>query len=201
MRVLIGCEESGVVRRAFRQRGHEAWSCDILPARDGETCFHIRGDIKEVLKSSGEWDLIILHPSCRTLTIAGNSTYGEGMPKHHERLLEIDWTVDLWCLALTYGKRVALENPISVIWQYLGAPYQYVQPYHFGHPEQKKTGFARHNLPPLRATADVKRIASLLPNLLRERSHFMPPSSTRSRDRSESFLGIANALADQWGRT
>jgi hypothetical protein len=171
-----------------------------LPARDGEKIFHSRADVKEFLRSFGVyWDLIILHPPCRTLAISGNCAYGEGQLRHEERLAEIAWTVDLWQLAIATGKRVALENPISVIWQYLGAPYQYVQPWHFGHPEQKKTGFARHNLPALRKTADVSLIAKSLPRLLRERNRFMTPSPTRSRDRAETFLGIANAMATQWG--
>lgn len=86
-RMLIGCEFSGVVRRAMRARGHDAWSCDLLPAED-RSPFHIQGDLMDVLGRSplGFWDLIILHPPCTALAISGNSTYGRGMPKHRERL-------------------------------------------------------------------------------------------------------------------
>lgn len=86
-KVLIGCELSGVVRRAMRKRGHEAWSCDLLPS-DDDSPFHIQGDLMKVLRQSpiGYWDLIILHPPCTALALSGNPTYGRGMPKHRERL-------------------------------------------------------------------------------------------------------------------
>ena len=87
MKVLIGCEFSGVVRRAMRARGHDAWSCDLLPAED-HSAYHIQGDIMQVLQKSpaGLWDLIILHPPCTAIALSGNSTYGRGMPKHRQRL-------------------------------------------------------------------------------------------------------------------
>jgi hypothetical protein len=86
-KILIGCEFSGVVRRAMRARGHDAWSCDLLPAED-DSPFHIQGDVTEVLRQSpaGFWDLIILHPPCTSIALSGNSTYGVGMAKHAERL-------------------------------------------------------------------------------------------------------------------
>jgi hypothetical protein len=86
-KVLIGCELSGVVRRAMRTRGHDAWSCDLLPAEDNSPN-HIQGDIMQVLKRSpaGFWDLIILHPPCTAIALSGNSTYGRGTPKHQERI-------------------------------------------------------------------------------------------------------------------
>jgi hypothetical protein len=86
-RVLIGCEFSGIVRRAMRARGHDAWTCDLLPAED-HSPFHIQGDLMEFLRRSpaGSWDLIILHPPCTALALSGNSTYGRGMPKHRQRI-------------------------------------------------------------------------------------------------------------------
>ncbi|HEV2694130.1 MAG TPA: hypothetical protein VG347_14640 [Verrucomicrobiae bacterium] len=86
-KILIGCEFSGVVRRAMRARGHDAWSCDLLPAEDNSP-FHIQGDITKILRRSpaGFWDLIILHPPCTSIALSGNSTYGIGMAKHAERL-------------------------------------------------------------------------------------------------------------------
>ncbi len=87
MKILIGCEFSGVVRRAMLARGHDAWSCDLLPAED-KSPRHIQGDLMKVLRQSptGFWDLIILHPPCTALALSGNPTYGRGMPKHHERV-------------------------------------------------------------------------------------------------------------------
>jgi hypothetical protein len=86
-RILIGCEFSGTVRRAMRARGHDAWSCDLLPAEDNSP-YHIQGDLMKVLQQSlaGFWDLIILHPPCTALALSGNSTYGRGKPKHRERI-------------------------------------------------------------------------------------------------------------------
>jgi hypothetical protein len=86
-KVLIGCEFSGVVRRAMRAQGHDAWSCDLLPAED-KSPHHIQGDIMQVLQRSpvGFWDLIILHPPCTAIALSGNSTYERGMPKHRERI-------------------------------------------------------------------------------------------------------------------
>ena len=86
-RVLVGCEFSGVVRRAMRARGHDAWSCDLLPAEDNSP-FHIQDDIMRVLRQSptDSWDLIILHPPCTAIALSGNSTYGRGLPKHSERI-------------------------------------------------------------------------------------------------------------------
>jgi hypothetical protein len=88
--VLIGCEFSGVVRRAMRARGHDAWSCDLLPAEDNSP-HHIQGDIIQVLRESpiGFWDLIVLHPPCTALALSGNSTYGRGMAKHRERIKSV----------------------------------------------------------------------------------------------------------------
>ena len=89
-KVLIGCEFSGVVRRAMRLRGHDAWSCDLLPTED-KSPFHIQDDIMKVLRQSpvGFWDLIILHPPCTAIALSGNSTYGRGMPKHKERIMSL----------------------------------------------------------------------------------------------------------------
>lgn len=188
MRVLVGCEESGKVRDAFIRLGHDAWSNDIIPARNGGP--HIQGDVMEAVQR-GWWDIIILHPPCTSLSLSGNRWYGKGMIRHQERLEAIKWTKELWQLAVSHSKvGSALENPTSVIWQHLGAP-QYIQPYQFGHGEQKKTGILAHGLPPLKATNVVHG---------REQKVWkMRPSPTRARDRSETYQGIADAMAAQWG--
>lgn len=192
MRILIGCEESGVLRRAFRKLGHHAWSNDLLPARDGST-YHIQGCVKQAIRD-GDWDMIILHPDCTKRAVSGNRWYGKGTSGHNERLEQVAWTVDLWKLAKENAKYVALENPVSVIFtelKMLGAYVQYIQPWMFGHGETKATGFALHNLPDLMPTDIVDG--------REQRIWKMPPGENRKRDRSETFAGVADAIAEQWG--
>jgi hypothetical protein len=218
MRVLIACESSGKVREAFRKLGHVAWSNDLLPADDGSE-FHIQGDCVEAIELGIEaetyngvefcdlsslekeqanedvlqkdrlgWDLIIMHPPCTALCVSGNRWYGRGMPKHQERLDSIKWTVELFGLAKQYAPMVAMENPVGV----LPMPAtQYIQPWQFGHGETKKTGLWLHNLPPLVPTNEVEGREN--------RIHKMPPSADRWKKRSETYQGIADAFAAQWG--
>jgi len=196
MRVLIACEYSGTVRDAFIAKGHDAISCDLLPTdKPGP---HIVGDCTEAIKQG--WDLIIMHPPCTALTVAGNSTYGEGQRKYNERLLSVIWTTELWALAKANAPKVALENPVGVL-RRLGnmSKPQYIQPYQFGHAEQKKTCLFLHGLPHLEATDNVYDEMMLLPKCMRERLHYLPPSLDRWKIRSTTFLGIAKAMADQWG--
>lgn len=191
MNVLIGCEESQVVCKAFRELGHEAYSCDLLPARGGKPMWHLERGIKGAIKIM-RWDLIILHPPCTALSLSGNRWYGKDMPLNYKRSESIWWTLGLWQLAKQHTPRLALENPASVIFQYLNADdVQYVQPYQFGHGEKKKTGFALHSLPRLIPTNEVDG--------REERVWKMAPGPNRQRDRSVTFQGIAKAMASQWG--
>jgi hypothetical protein len=137
-----------------------------------------------------KWDLIILHPDCSAMAVSGNRWYGKGMPMNEKRYQAIDWTLRLWDLAKNHSDRVALENPVSVIFSYLN-PVCYVQPWQFGHGETKKTGFALHNLPPLKPTNIVEG--------REQRVWKMPPGVNRKRDRSSTFPGIADAIVNQWG--
>ena len=197
MRVLIGCEESGKVRRAFRARGHEAFSNDLVPARD-RSPYHLQIDVGAAI-AMGDWDIIILHLPCTALTVAGNATYGRGMPKHYERPKAQAWSARVWNLAKATARiGCALENPVSVIWAVTGKP-DYIQPHQFGHMEQKKTGILVHGLPRLVPTNDVYAEMMKLPKNQRERLHYLPPSKDRSMLRSETYQGIAEAMADQWG--
>lgn len=201
MKVLIGCEESGTITTAFRDRYHYAYSCDLQPTRGCDT-WHYQEDIKACIEGRGPWDLIVLHPDCTAMSLAGNSTYGRGCPKHDRRVEQVQWTVDLWELAKQHSPRVALENPASVIFPPLrerGADVQFIQPYQFGHLEQKKTGLALHGLPRLLATDNVYDDMMKLPKRERERIHYMPPGPNRKRDRSKTYQGIADAIAEQWG--
>ena len=193
-KVLVACEYSGKVREAFRQLGHEAWSCDFLPA-DDRSPHHYQQDCVEVIKRY-EWDLIIMHPPCTALAVSGNAWYGQGMPKNNERLEAIEWTTNLWELAKQNAHAVCMENPVGVL---PFKPAQYVQPWQFGHPESKKTGLWLHNLPKLQATDDVKHVMDLLPKNKQQRLHYLPPSKDRWKIRSETFQGIADAMAEQWG--
>ena len=146
MRVLIACEYSGKVREAFRRRGHEAYSCDLLESDDNSP-HHYRGDCWEVIGLG--WDLIIMHPPCTALAVSGNAHYGSGMKRNGERLEAIEWTLALYAHAKENAPQVAMENPVGVL------PIkasQYVQPYDHGHSESKKTGLWLHNLSPLLAT-------------------------------------------------
>lgn len=152
MSILIGCEESQVICAAFRAAGYEAYSCDLQPTR-GNPDWHLQQDIMDVIPTR-QWDLIILHPDCTAMAVSGNRWYGRGMPMHSKRIEAVKWTVKLWELAIKHGDRVALENPVSVIFTHLPNVF-YLQPHEHGHGETKKTGFALHNLSPLIPTNNV----------------------------------------------
>lgn len=196
MKVLVGCEYSGVVRDAFASRGHDAISCDLLPSdRPGK---HYQGDIMVPLDDY--WDLIIMHPPCTALTVAGNKWYGEGQPKYQERVTSAKWTEHLWKCAKASSQKVCFENPVGVLTRLTSMPKaNYVQPYQFGHLEQKKTGLFLHGLPPLFPTDNVYDEMMKLPKRERERLHYLPPSKDRWKIRSTTFQGIADAMALQWG--
>jgi len=194
MRVLIACEYSGVVREAFRKRGHDAWSCDLLPADDGSQ-YHFEGDCWPIIAQ--DWDLIIMHPPCTALAVSGNAHYGTGKPKNHLRAEAIEWTLSLYDHAKQYAPRVAFENPVGVL---PVKPTQYVQPYQFGHPESKKTGLWLHNLPPLTDTNTLpKPERGYWDNQTPSGQNKLAPSADRWKIRSTTYQGIADAMAEQWG--
>ena len=192
MRVLIGCESSGTMRRAFRALGHDAWSCDVLPANDGDA-HHIQDDVLAHLEES--WDLAVFHPPCTHLSVSG--------ARHHAAKREdgrqqaaLDFAVKLWMAPI---KHIALEQPVSVLASVLGPSHQTVQPWMFGHMEQKATCFWLKRLPPLQETCNVKAEMMKLSKQERERVHYMPPGPERWKARSKTFDGLAAAAADQWG--
>lgn len=188
MRVLVACEESQRVCIAFRNKGHEAFSCDIQECSGGHSEWHIQDDIGYILTNSGEWDLIIFHPDCTKMAVSGNRWYYNSK----ERLDSIIWTIGIFNLAKKVSKRVALENPVSVIFKYIiYDKLQYIQPWMFGHGETKKTGLALHNLEELKPTNIVDG--------REQRIWRMPPSKDRKKLRSETYIGIAEAMAEQWG--
>lgn len=197
MKVLIACEFSGTVRRAFAARGHDAWSCDLLPAEDRSN-HHIVGDVRDILHDG--WDLLaVMHPPCTRLCNSGVRWLTKAPPG---RTLEEMWKEldegaalfsDCWNAPI---ERICVENPVmhrhakERIRNYVEFA-QSVQPWQFGHPETKRTCFWLKNLPPLMPTKIVEGREA--------RVHLMPPSADRWRERSRFFSGIADAMADQWG--
>lgn len=199
--VLVACEFSGTVRDAFLALGHDAFSNDLLPT-ESKPERHLQMDCVQAIRSR-RWDRIIIHIPCTAMGVCGNSTYGLGMKKHCERLKAIEWSLSVWDAACEQSDCVAMENPASVIFPILrdkrGATVQYIQPYQFGHMEQKKTGFALKGLPLLTETNNVYDEMMKLPKKVRERMHYMSPSEDRGKERARFFPGVANAIADQWG--
>ena len=182
MRVLIGCEFSGVVRRAFRARGHEAFSCDLIPAEDGSEHHHV-GPIEGIL--SNRWDLGIFFPPCTRLTRAG-ARWWPGLEHEQD-------DAAMFFLRLYYSRipRVALENPIGHMSSRFRKPDQIIQPWQFGHGETKATCLWLRGLPLLKPTNVVEG---------REpRVFWEAPGPDRWKRRSRTLEGIAEAMADQWG--
>jgi len=196
LRVLVACEYSGVVRRAFLARGCDAWSCDLLPSEDGSNR-HIRGDARDLLHDG--WDLLMVaHPPCTRLCNSGvrwlhtpppGKTAGQMERELREgaALFSAFWNAPI--------PRVAVENPVMhghakrLIENY-AEPAQSIQPWQFGHGETKRTCLWLRGLPPLKPTNVVEG--------REQRVHRMPPSPTRWKERSRFYPGIAAAMAEQW---
>jgi hypothetical protein len=180
--VLIACEFSGVVRRAFRARGVDAWSCDLLPADDASP-YHIQGDVRNVLADG--WDLMIAHPPCTHLAVSGARWFKDKQAEQTEALRFVQVLMEAPI------ERTAIENPVSIISSRIRKPDQIIQPWQFGHGETKATCLWLENLPPLRPTNVVSGREA--------RIHKLPPSADRWKLRSVTYAGIADAMADQWG--
>lgn len=197
MRVLIACESSGVVRDAFRKRGHDAWSCDLLPADDGSP-YHIQGDCLE--EAYKDWDLMIAHPPCTYLSSSGLH-WNKRRPGRAELTEEaLEFVQKLMDSPI---ERIAVENPVGCIGTRIRKANQYIHPYQFGEDASKKTGLWLKNLPDLRPTGYiVPRIANGKPrwaNQTDSGQNRLPPSKDRWKLRSKTYQGIADAMADQWG--
>jgi hypothetical protein len=189
MRVLVACESSGRVRQAFRALGHDAFSCDLLPADDGSP-YHIQGDVLGVIEDG--WDLMIAHPPCTDLAVSGAAWFAG---KRHQQAEALDFVRALMNAPIP---RIAIENPVSVISSRIRKPDQIIHPWQFGHMEQKTTCLWLKNLPPLVPTANVYAAMMQLPKNQRERVHYLPPSPDRWKLRSATYAGIAEAFAAQW---
>ena len=184
MKVLVACEYSGIVRDAFAAKGHDAWSCDILPTESPGN--HFQGDVLEHLDKG--WDLMIAHPPCTHLAVSGARWFTEGKKPWSLQEEALDFVRKLLDAPI---HKIALENPISVISTKIKKPTQIIKPYQFGHGERKSICLWLNNLPKLKATDNVDG--------REQRIWKMPPSKNRSKLRSLFYTGIAEAMADQWG--
>lgn len=193
MKVAIICEYSGTVRDSFTRLGHEAISYDLLPSETpGE---HIQGDIQQFDREYwSQFDLAICHPPCTHLAVSGAAWFKNKVKEQAEALEFVWYLMNLPVL------RIAIENPVSVISSKIREPDQIIQPYMFGHMEQKKTCLWLKNLPMLKPTHDVYREMMKLPKNVRERLHYLPPGPDRWKERSKTYEGIAEAMASQWSK-
>jgi site-specific DNA-cytosine methylase len=182
MRILVACEFSGTVRDAFIAKGHDAWSCDIIPTeRKGP---HIVNDVRNVLDDG--WDMMIAHPPCTHLAVSGARWFDMKLAEQAEAIEFVRLLINADI------PHIAIENPVSIISSRIRKPDQIIQPWQFGETEQKKTCLWLKRLPPLFHT-----------HYMAERNQSLwrlPPSEDRAKLRSATFQGIANAMAEQWSR-
>jgi hypothetical protein len=203
MKILIACEESQRVCEAFRKKGHEAYSCDILPCSGGHPEWHIQGDVLEHLNEN--WDMMIAHPPCTYLTCTGNRWF---LPKYKDRFPTREQdrkdAIEFFTKLINAPiEKICVENPVGIMSRIIRKPEQIIQPFQFGHKEAKKTCLWLKNLPLLKQTKIVepeyttfksgKRMATWYCEALKL------PAKERSILRSKTFQGIADAMADQWG--
>lgn len=206
MKVLIACEESQEVCKAFRSRGHESYSCDVQEPSGGHPEWHILGDALEALNGGkivtmdgiehnvGKWDLLIAHPPCTHLAVSGARWFTEGL-----KPLSLKYEAAAFFLKFAEAdvEKIAIENPICVMSTLYRKPDQIINPYQFGHPEQKKTSLWLKNLPPLKETDNVYDYMMALPE--KERAKVWWMGSGHAKERSKTYPGIAKAMAEQWG--
>lgn len=205
MRILIACEESQVVTKQFRLKGHEAYSCDIIPTSGDNPEWHLQQDVTELL--SQDWDMIIAFPPCTYLTVTGNrwfdiEKYGDkAIKRHADRKDAISFFMGF---ANANCDKVVIENPIGVMSSEWRKPNQIINPYQFGDAFEKKTCLWIKGLPSLESTNDVKppertrfKSGKSMPTWYAEA--WKLPKEERAKLRSKTFPGIAKAMAEQWG--
>lgn len=221
MKILVACEESQRVTIAFRAKGHEAYSCDTESCSGDYPEWHIQQDVLPLLNGNcqfktmdgeghiiyGPWDMILAFPPCTYLTVTGNRWFN--VEKYGEKALQrIQLREEAKEFFMKFVNancdKIAIENPIGVMSTNYRKPDQIIQPYYFGHPERKSTCLWLKNLPKLNPTEIVE------PNIIKYKNgkgtdspwHMNTinlPKEERARERSKTFLGVANAMADQWG--
>ncbi len=180
LRVLVACEYSGRVRDAFIKAGHDAMSCDLLPTEQEGS--HYQGDVRDVIGDG--WDLMIAHPPCTNLAVSGSRWFAG---KQTEQAEALEFVRMLMAASIP---RIAIENPVSVISSRIRKPDQIIQPWQFGHGETKATCLWLKGLPKLTPTNVVEGREAKV--------HRMPPGPDRWKNRSRTYHGIADAMAQQW---
>ncbi len=214
-KILIACEESQTVCKAFRAKGHEAYSCDILPCSGGHPEWHIQGDVFEIINNG--WDMMIAHPPCTYLTVTGAGWFYHPEDKHlpleqrrphpkfPNRRLDQEIAYEFFMkLAKANIEKIAIENPIGVVSRFWKKPDQIIQPYQFGHEASKATCLWLKNLPKLQPTKIVSSGEWIVYKSGKRTSKWFADaaklsSKERSIARSKTFQGIADAMANQWG--
>jgi len=214
MKVLVACEYSGIVRDAFINKGHEAVSCDLLPS-ESNLGNHYQGDVTNILNDG--WDMMIAHPPCTYLAVSGARWFYHPEDKHlpyeerrphplhpNRKQLQEEALDFIKLLMKSPIKKIAIENPVGVISTKIRKPEQIIQPYMFGHSESKKTCLWLKNLQPLQPTNIVEEEERVvyasgrsMPRWYAD-AYKLPPEE-RWKVRSATFLGIAQAMAEQWG--
>jgi hypothetical protein len=205
MKILVACEESQSVTKAFRARGHEAYSCDILDCSGGHPEWHIQGDVLSELKK--DWDMVLAFPPCTHLAVSGAAHFAAKQADGRQQE-GIDFFLEF--TKLDHVPRVAIENPIGIMSKIYRKPNQIIQPYQFGEDASKRTCLWLKGLPNLIETNRVQgrmvttpsgKVVERWANQCSNYGHDKTaPSPERSRIRSKTYLGIANAMADQWGQ-
>lgn len=183
MRVLIACERSGITREMFELAGHEAYSWDIL-APEKPSKFHVQDDIFNI-EDPSMFDLMIAYPPCTHLCVSGARWFKNKQVEQSQAIDFVKWLMNLPI------ERICIENPIGVLSTKIRKPDQIIQPWQFGHGETKATCLWLKNLPRLESTWEISHPVN--------RVHTMPPGENRSMERSRSYIGIAFAMAKQWG--
>lgn len=213
MKVLIGCEESQTVCKAFRKMGHEAYSNDLKECSGGHPEWHIKADVIEAINSN-DWDFIGLHPVCTKMTLSGNRHYAPGKPNNYQRLEAVEWTIELWRTACAKAEFAYMENPMGAMNGDKRLPKpQIIQPYYFGDEFQKTTCLWLKGLNPLlhcketnlfenkthvfRGVMSVAKSGKVMPKWYADA--WSLPEYQRREIRSKTFPGIANAIAFQYG--
>lgn len=204
MKILIACESSARVRDAFRVRGHDAWSCDLLPT-EGDPRYHYQDDIKNVINNDPSWDLFIGFPDCTY--VCGSGLHWNKRRPERQELTEKAIEFFRWMFNLPIH-RIALENPVGLLNTVIRPPDEIFQPYHFGEDASKKTCLWLKNLPLLSPTRFYPPRLVLYNGKICERwgnqtdsgQNKLGPSEDRWKDRSRTYLGVAEAMASQWGK-
>jgi len=189
MKILIACEFSGRVRSEFRKLKFDAWSCDLLPTEDGSK-YHIQDNVLNHLEEG--WDLMIAHPPCTYLANSGVRWLYEKPGRWQKLEKAIEFFLQLFNAPIPY---ICIENPIPHKYarEKIGRPTQYIQPWQFGEPYSKKTGLWLKNLPLLKPTKIIPK------EQIKQQVWKEAPSLDRWKNRSRTYIGIAKAMAQQWG--